>query len=74
MNEVLAQHYQDGFDAFSEVDEIRRRKRGIIYHQKANPLKANGKYTHSAHREWQRGWNAAYFKNLEKQNGLGARS
>lgn len=25
------------------------------------------------YREWQRGWNTAYFENLEKLNGLGTR-
>lgn len=74
MNEILAGHFQNGYDAFSEVDEVYVKRVGIVYHQKANPLKANGKYTHSSHREWQRGWNAAYFENLEKQNGLTKRS
>jgi signal recognition particle subunit SEC65 len=59
---------------YSEVDEVYVKRVGIVYHQKANPLRANGKYTHSSHREWQRGWNTAYFENLEKQNGLGKRS
>ena len=74
MNEILAGHFQNGYDAFSEVDEVYVKRVGIGYHQKANPLKANGKYTHSSHREWQRGWNTAYFENLEKQNGLRKRS
>ena len=74
MNEILAGHFQNGYDAFSEVDEVYVKRVGIVYHQIANPLKANGKYTHSSHREWQRGWNAAYFENLEKQNGLRKRS
>ena len=68
-NEILAQKFEDGYEAFNMVEE----RRGY-FHQVANPLKPNGKYTHSAYREWQRGWNTAYFENLEKQHEPRARS
>ena len=65
MNKSLTEHFEDGYTAFNRV-QIRKRK----FHAVANPLKANT----TAYREWQRGWNTAYFKNLEKLNGSGARS
>jgi len=69
VNEALAQKFSDGYEAFNMVE----RRRGH-YHQVANPVKKNSVFTHSAYREWERGWNAAYFENLEKQNGLRNRS
>tara|TARA_A100000172_G_scaffold29771_1_gene17724 strand:+ start:705 stop:929 length:225 start_codon:yes stop_codon:yes gene_type:complete len=74
MNNKLDEHFIAGYKAFSQVDERENKRFGVRFHQMANPLKPNGKYTHTAHREWQRGWNTAYFKNLEKQNGLRKRS
>jgi hypothetical protein len=74
VNNKLNEHFVAGYEAFSKVDEKKTDRFGVLYHQIANPLKANGKYTHTSHREWQRGWNTAYFKNLEKLKGLGTRS
>ena len=65
----LERKYKEGYEAFSRVQW----RRGYA-HQVSNPVKPDSKYTHSAHREWQRGWNTAYFENLEKLNGLGASS
>ena len=74
MNSKLSDHFVAGYEAFSQVDERMTKRFGVRYHQMANPLKANGKYTHTSYREWQRGWNTAYFKNLEKLNGPRKRS
>jgi hypothetical protein len=74
MNTKLDKHFVAGYEAFSQVEEKKNKRFGVIHHQMPNPLKRNGKYTHTAHREWQRGWNTAYFNNLEKLNGLGTRS
>jgi hypothetical protein len=65
MNKSLTEHFEDGYDAFKRV-QIRKNK----FHAVANPLKKDT----TPYREWQRGWNSAYFKNLEKFNGSGARS
>ena len=73
MKNKLDEHFVAGYKAFSQVDERETKRFGVRYHQMPNPLKPNGKYTHTAHREWQRGWNTAYFTNLEKLNGLGTR-
>ena len=61
VNEQLLEHFNQGYAAFSRV--VKRKK---FYHQWANPLKKGT----TGHKEWQRGWNAAYFENLEKLNGL----
>ena len=74
MKNKLSEHFLAGYEAFNQVDERKNKRFGVRYHQMANPLRPDGKYTHTSHREWQRGWEAAYFKNLEKQNGLGTRS
>ena len=74
MNSKLSDHFVAGYEAFSQVDERMTKRFGVRYHQMANPLKPNGKYTYTSYREWQRGWNTAYFKNLEKLNGLRTRS
>ena len=66
VNEKLLKNFEDGYAAFSHVDI-----RGKFFHQVANPI---SKKNATGRREWQRGWNTAYFENLEKQNGLGARS
>tara|TARA_X000001382_G_C3116005_1_gene161570 strand:+ start:595 stop:795 length:201 start_codon:yes stop_codon:yes gene_type:complete len=66
MNRKLADNYKEGYDAFSRV-VIRK---GKYHHVVANPMKKNT----TPYKEWQRGWEAAYFKNLEKLNGLGKRS
>jgi len=67
MNKSLAKNFQDGYEAF---DMVTLKKGKGVYHTIANPMRKNT----TAHREWQRGWNAAYFNNLEKLNELGARS
>ena len=64
VNEQLLECFESGYAAFNRV--ILRKK---YYHQLANPMK-NGT---TGHKEWQRGWNTAYFDNLEKLNGLGTR-
>ena len=69
MNKKLADCYNTGYAAFSMVQEFKSPRFGVRYHQVANPMKINT----TLWREWQRGWEAAYFNNLEKQNGLGAR-
>ena len=55
--ESLDKNYRDGYGAFSKT-EMRKGKHHIV----ANPLKKNT----TPYREWQRGWNAAYFDNLKK--------
>jgi hypothetical protein len=65
MNKRLIEHFEDGYKAFSNV-QINEDK----YHFVANPMNKDT----TAYREWQRGWNTAYFKNLEKLNGSRARS
>jgi hypothetical protein len=65
MNKGLAKNYLDGYKAFMRVD-----RRNGRFHVVANPLKKNT----TPYREWQRGWDAAYFKYLEKQHGLGTAS
>ena len=65
MNKKLDQNYKDGYQSFSRTE-----KRNTRYHVVANPLKKNT----TPWREWQRGGEAAYFDNLEKLNGLRARS
>ncbi len=57
MNKSLDKNYRDGYGAFSKT-EMRKGKHHIV----ANPLKKNT----TPYREWQRGWNAAYFDNLKK--------
>jgi hypothetical protein len=58
-------NYQRGFDAFSKVD--RSGKYPYVF---ANPNRPNT----TPYREWERGFNAAYFKNLEKlEDGLTTR-
>ena len=52
--------------AFGRVQEFESPRFGKRYHQVANPMKKDT----TPYREWQRGWEAAYFKNLEKLNGL----
>jgi hypothetical protein len=60
-NDNPTQRFVDeGYKAFSKVEQ-----RNGKYHQVANKLKNNT----TPHREWQRGWNTAYFDNLEKLNG-----
>ena len=66
MNKSLAETYRAGYDAFSRT-EVRK---GKYHHVVANPMKKNT----TPWREWQRGWEAAYFKNLENKNGPRARS
>ncbi len=70
MNKSLADSFKAGYKAFSRADKRDTVKYGTRWHQVANPMKKNT----TPYREWQRGWEAAYFKNLEKQNGLGTAS
>ena len=65
MNTSLAKNFDDGYRAFSMVE-----RRNGRYHQVANPMRNNT----TSYREWQRGWEAAYFENLEKQHEPRARS
>ena len=65
MNRKLADNYKEGYEAFKKVE-----RRNGRYHMSANPMRKNT----TPWREWQRGWEAAYAKNLEKLNGLGTRS
>ena len=65
VNEKLLENFNDGYAAFSRV-VLRKEK---FFHQCANPLKQET----TGYKEWQRGWNTAYFENLEKLNGLGTR-
>mgnify|MGYP001434724003 CR=1 FL=1 len=70
MNKSLAKNFEEGYEAFSKVQEFKSKHYGILYRQMPNPMRKNT----TPYREWQRGWEAAYFKNLEKLNELGARS
>lgn len=55
-------NYKMGYEAFSKPDTS-----GIHAFVSGNPNRPNT----TPYREWQRGFNAAYFKNLEKlNNGL----
>lgn len=65
MNTSLAKNFEDGHKAFTRVE-----RRNGRFHQVANPMRKNT----TSYREWQRGWEAAYFENLEKQNEPRARS
>jgi hypothetical protein len=69
MNKKLADNFNAGYVAFSRVQEFESTRFGKRYRQVANPMKKNT----TPYREWQRGWEAAYFKNLEQLNGLGTR-
>ena len=70
MNTSLVKNFEDGYKAFGKVEEFKSKRYGTRNRQIANPLKKDT----TPYREWQRGWEAAYFKNLEKRNGLRARS
>ena len=70
MNKNLADNFKAGYVAFSRVQEFESLRFGKRYRQVANPMKKNT----TPYREWQRGWEAAYFKNLEQVNGLRTRS
>lgn len=70
MNKKLADCYNAGYVAFSKVQEFKSPRYGNRYRQTANPMKINT----TLWREWQRGWEAAYFNNLEQVNGLSQRS
>ena len=63
MNKSLAKNFEEGYQAFSMVE-----RKNKCYHVVANRLKKDT----TPYREWERGWNAAYFENLEKLNGHGA--
>ena len=65
MNKSLAKNFEDGHRAFNMVE-----RRNGRFHQVSNPLRRNT----TSYREWQRGWEAAYFENLEKLNGTRKRS
>lgn len=65
MNKSLAKNFEDGHRAFNMVE-----RRNGRFHQVSNPLRKNT----TSYREWQRGWEAAYFENLEKLNGTRKRS
>ena len=65
MNKSLAKNFEDGHRAFNMVE-----RRNGRFHQVSNPLRNNT----TSYREWQRGWEAAYFENLEKLNGTRKRS
>ena len=65
VNEKLLENFNEGYAAFSRV-ALRKKK---FFHQWANPIKKGT----TGHKEWERGWNTAYFENLEKLNGLGTR-
>jgi len=69
-NNSLALNFQQGFEAFSRIEQRGNPTFGKRYHQVANPLKPDT----TPHREWQRGWNAAYFEQLERANELRTRS
>ena len=69
MNRSLAKNFEDGYRAFNMIERRKTSKYGPRYHQVANPLKPNT----TPYREWQRGWEAAYFEILEKLNGTGTR-
>ena len=59
--------FQWGYEAFKNGGSFN--KKG--YYMQMSP---NMDPNSMQYREWHRGWNAAYFENLEKYNGLGARS
>ena len=70
MNKKLADNFNAGYKAFGRVEQFESKRFGKRHRQVANPMKSNT----TPYREWQRGWNAAYFNNLGKLNGLGTGS
>jgi hypothetical protein len=62
-NNNLQDHYQNGYSAFSRAIQG---KNGFWF-LSSNPLKKNT----TPAREWQRGYNAAYFDNLKGVTGNG---
>lgn len=60
----LHDHFQNGYKAFFHAEQ---NKKGNWF-SVANRLKPNT----TPAREWERGWNKAYFENLEKFNEDGA--
>ena len=62
---VTQKFVDEGYEAFSKVEQ-----RKGNYHQVAIRRKKDT----TPYREWQRGWNTAYFDNLEKLNGPKTRS
>ena len=59
-----------GYEAFKRGGGFRRVGKNKVFVENRPNLDINT----MQYREWQRGWNAAYFESLEKSNGLGARS
>ena len=70
MNKNLVDNFNAGYVAFSRVERFESNRFGRRFRQVANPLKPNT----TPWREWQRGWETAYFNNLERLNGIGTRS
>lgn len=68
MNEILFRHFEEGYTAFNKVSQRNGR-----FHHYANPVKVNNPRTFTSIVSG-KGWNTAYFENLEKLNELGARS
>jgi hypothetical protein len=66
VNEKLLENFNEGYEAFSRVALLKKK----FFHQWANPLRKGT----TGYREWERGWNTAYFENLEKLNGTRKRS
>jgi len=60
--------YEWGYEAFKKCVG-RKRGKSTVYHHTDSGMDHNT----MQHREWQRGWNAAYYENLEKIDELGAR-
>ena len=60
--------FEWGYAAFQKFIRKKRNKRNV-HHQMDSGMDRNT----MQHREWQRGWDTAYFEHLEKLNGLGTR-
>ena len=60
--------FEWGYEAFKKLTKKKRSKRSV-YHIMDSGMDHNT----MQHREWLRGWNTAYFENLEKQNGFRTR-
>ncbi len=55
--------------SFKNVNPKKVRSKKVYVENRPSNMEENT----MQYREWQRGWNTAYFENLEKLNGLGTR-
>ena len=61
--------FEWGYEAFKRGGGFKNSSRKRVFVENRPNMDTNT----MQYREWQRGWDAAYFENLEKLNGLGTR-